>query len=593
MNLRHRAMLRCITTLYCLTLLGGCAGTPRSAPVASAPTEAPGEPAVIAPVEYAERAFPDDSLHELLLAEFALRRREYNVALDTYLEQAPLLRDPGVAAHATRLAQYMERDEDVLKTAQLWVELEPQSLEARAVLARHLVLAGRNADAVPHLAAIERGGEDANFTVLTNNFQHLAPDEQRSLVTGLSALAAEFSTSDSLLLTLALLQSELSEQTAALANLQALFAIEPDHPQGLLLEAKILSDRDDPNAYRRLDEALAADPRNRALRLSYARLLTATDMRAARKQFEILSAQAPEDGDLLFSLALINREVGDPITASAYLRQMIELQQRTDEARYYLGRIEQERDNLESALQHYQAVEGGDEYLAANARIGEILLQENDVQRSLDWFAGQREQHPELSIRLYGLEADLLGRHGQSHHAGAVLSEALLQYPEDAALLYARAMLRERNNDLSGMESDLRTILTREPDNVTALNALGYTLGNRTQRYEEALQLVERALELQPDEPAILDSMGWVLFRMGRLEEALYYLKRAYTGFPDAEVATHLGEVMWALGDTEGALKVWRAASAEAPDHPVLRATLQRLNIDSLDATPAERQTAE
>lgn len=590
MNLSLRA-IHCLATLCCLILLAACTATPRNSHEAAEETTAPA--ATAEPVVYAERAFPDDSLHELLLAEFALRRREYGVALDTYLEQAPLLRDPGVSAHATRLAQYMESNEDTLKASQLWVELEPENLEAHSILARQLVLAGRNADALPHLAALERHGEGANFTILTNDFQQLPVAEQTALVAGLDAIAPEFPGSDSLLITLALLHSEMSDQTAALANLQALFEIKPDHTQGLLLEAKILADSGDPNAYQRLESSLAKDPENRTLRLHYARLLTATDMRAAREQFEVLSAQSPDDGDLLFSLALINREIGDPITASAYLRQMLELNQRTDEAHYYLGRIEQDRDRFEDALRYYEAVQSGDEYMAANARIGEILLQQGAVARSLAWYAAQRERHPELSERLYGLESDLLGRHGQNDHASAVLSEALLQHPEDAGLLYARAMQREQQNDLAGMERDLRGILLREPDNVTALNALGYTLGNRTQRYEEALQLVSRALELQPEEPAILDSMGWILFRMGRLDEALDYLSRAHANFPDAEVASHLGEVLWTMGDTEGALRVWRSAYAHSPDHPILRETLRRLHITLPKDVPGEQRPTE
>ena len=143
-------------------------------------------------------------------------------------------------------------------------------------------------------------------------------------------------------------------------------------------------------------------------------------------------------------------------------------------------------------------------------------------------------------------------------------------------------MLGEQQDDLELMESDLRNIIERDPDNATALNALGYTLANRTDRYDEAYDLIARALELQPDEPAILDSMGWILYRKGNYTEALDYLTRAYAVFPDPEVAAHLGEVMWVSGDTEGATRIWQGALMKDPDHKVLVSTLERLGVTDL-----------
>ena len=130
----------------------------------------------------------------------------------------------------------------------------------------------------------------------------------------------------------------------------------------------------------------------------------------------------------------------------------------------------------------------------------------------------------------------------------------------------------------------MRAILARDPNNATALNALGYTLADRTDRHEEALRLISRALELDPGEPAIMDSMGWVLYRTGRYEEALDYLTRAYAEFPDPEVAAHLGEVLWVNGDTDAATQVWQGALLKDPNHKILLSTLERLGISSLNS---------
>jgi tetratricopeptide (TPR) repeat protein len=229
----------------------------------------------------------------------------------------------------------------------------------------------------------------------------------------------------------------------------------------------------------------------------------------------------------------------------------------------------------------------GPEYLAATSRIGQILVAQGEVSRCNIWFNEQREKYPQLSEPLYGLEADILNRGGEAASALTLLTQALKKSPDSTSLRYARAMLSEQQNDLPGMEKDLRTLIKADPNNTTALNALGYTLADRTTRYTEALQLVSRALELQPDEPAILDSMGWVLYRTGKYDEAVSYLTRAYAVFPDPEVAAHLGEVLWVKGDTDKATLIWRGAILRDPDHPVLLKTLKRLGVADLKTVPA------
>jgi tetratricopeptide (TPR) repeat protein len=308
-------------------------------------------------------------------------------------------------------------------------------------------------------------------------------------------------------------------------------------------------------------------------------LLTRTDIEAARDQFEIMSSQSPRDGDLLFSLALISRETGDNAAARQYLEQMLALEQRLDEAHYYMGRIDEEEGDFENALLHYMKVEGGSDFFNATGRIGRILISAKQTNQFQAYLTQLRARHPNNRGQLYALEVDLLAKAGNIDAAMTVLNQALEEFPESTALRYTRSILGEQQDNLALMESDLRTIIAQEPDNATALNALGYSLANRTQRYEEAHTLIERALELAPDEPAILDSMGWVLYRLGNYEEARGYLESAYEKFPDPEVAAHLGEVLWVSGDTEAAMDIWRGALLKAPEHKVLVATLKRLGV--------------
>lgn len=579
----HITMFRLPVALS-LMLLCACASPPgqvqeSSQAAAPAPEE---EPAARPP----ERTIPADSLYPLLLAEFALRRGAYDVALEQYLNQAPLLRDPGVSAHTTHLSQFLQQEQAALESVRLWVELEPDNLEANRTLATLLVRRGETLEALPHLALLQRRGEEANFAILAHNFDHLPREAQLQLVAEVDNLAREFPDHVQLSLCQALMREDLGDNKLARRHLARVFKLEPFQLQALLLEAKILLNEDSPAPFARIEKALEANPGDQRLRLQYARLLTGIDIGAARKQFEILSAQAPGNPDLLFSLALINHEMEDNITARAYLRQILELGSRQDDAHYYLGRIAEQEGESEQAIEEYRAVVAGREFYAANGRAGQIFLEQGRLDELGAYFDDLRAQYPERAERLFNLQSELLLQAGHPSSAMGVLNHALDVMPASGSLRYARAMLAEQLDDLALLESDLRAIITAEPDNATALNALGYTLADRTERYDEALELITRAHELQPEEPAILDSMGWVLFRLGRLEEAVEYLVRAYAQFPDPEVAAHLGEVLWAQGETENALDVWQGALLRNPDHRVLRDTLDRLGVESLQTLP-------
>lgn len=569
-------------TVACI-LLAGCA-----AQIAVSEHEARTEPESAVTVR--ERPFPRDSLYSLLVAEFALRRQAYDVAMEQYIGQAGVLRDSGVSEHTTHLAQFLKREEVAVEAAELWTELDPKNTEANNTLAQLLAQQGRPLEALPYLILVERETGDANFPVLLNGFKQLSDSQRAELARDTQTLVAEFPQNTRLLLTQALIQAETGQFDAALDTLDTLLSLEPEETPAMLLEAKILTDQSAASPYARVQQALQVNPDNNLLRLQYARLLTASDMGAARQQFEILAEQHPEDGDLLFSLALINQEISepDPEATRAYLRQTIALGQRVNEAYYYLGSMAEKDNNIEEALTHYMQIGFGPEYFAASNRIGQILVNSDQLARCHAWFVEQRQEHPHLRNDLYALEANILAEAGAKTVSLQILNQALAEAPDSFSLRYARAMLNEQMNNLVAMEQDLRTIITADPDNTAALNALGYTLANRTTRYSEALDLISRALALEPDEPAILDSMGWVMFRTEQYAASVTYLTQAYTSFPDAEVASHLGEALWAQGKTDAALAVWQGALLREPNHPALLNTLERLGIALPFGLPAQ-----
>jgi tetratricopeptide (TPR) repeat protein len=579
-------MYRTLAIATVLALASACASPNRTVvPPEEAAAKTPVTPEVPAQevaAEPPERPIPEDSLYPLLVAEFALRRKAYDTALQHYLEQAPILRDAAVSAHTTQLAQFMRRDQATREAAALWVELQPDNAQANATVATFLVREGNSPQALPHLAALLAAGGSPRFSAILFGFNELTAEQKLELLDGVDALAADYPEYRDLQLTQALIRTRLDRGEQALAILDPLIAVEPANIRALALEGQLKLDRGDADALARIEKTLEEQPGNAELRLQYAHLLTRVDVEAARAEFETLSVQSPRDGNLLFSLALINRELGDSLAAKAYLRQVLALGQRPDEANYYLGRIAEDEADHKTAIEAYQRVTDGRELMSAASRGGRLLLEAGATARSAAWFDELRDEHPERAEKLSTLEADLLLRADELDLALATLNRALVQHPDSSNLLYTRSMVNEQRDDLVAMEDDLRRIIAAEPDNATALNALGYTLANRTDRYAEAQALISQALAARPNEPAILDSMGWVLFRLGEYEQAINYLSQAYARFPDPEVAAHLGEVLWVSGDTNSARDVWRGALQQDPSHRVLLETLQRLGITDL-----------
>lgn len=265
--------------------------------------------------------------------------------------------------------------------------------------------------------------------------------------------------------------------------------------------------------------------------------------------------------------------------AEQALRQMLAQKNQNDTAHYYLGLVYFYQQQYTQALAQFASVEKGNERPLAQEYVIRLYAEQKLYSEALSRLnqllphAADNQQE-----RLYLLKARLLEEQGNSQQAYQLLNQRLEITPDAIELRYKRAMLAESQDKLADMETDLRYIIKLDPNNAMALNALGYTLANRTERYQEALQLVEEANRLLPDNPAILDSLGWALFRLGKLQESLHYLKKAWQLYPDAEVAAHLGEALWALGQKKEAQQLWREALKESPDNTLLIETIKRLD---------------
>lgn len=532
-----------------------------------------------------EAPIPAESLYPLLQAEFLLRQRRLDEALEILTRQALKLQDPELTRRALRLAEFRQNDRHALVLAMKLTNQDSDDGAAAVTAMGLLIRAGQPERALIFARAAKERGSRINAPALMVTWDQLGPERQRATADAIEALAADWPEDQDIAIALAYLYRAQNDLTKALNALVPVLDADPNEERALLLWTQVKLDQNAKKPFKRMHAAVKRAPDNEAMRLQFARLLASTERYdAAREQFSALLMLSPRNGDYLFSLALIEIEAKRLDAAITNLLALIDLGQRPDEAHYYLGRVYEDLGEEAEAISFYDRVGPSREFFDAMRRAAELRLNAGDTRDFQDGFIRARANHPGQAEQLYGLEAEILGEIDELELAIEVYSEALNVFPESVSMFYGRAMASEALGDISGMENDLRAILVFKPNNATTLNALGYTLTVHTDRYQEAADLIEKALKLSPGEPAILDSLGWVYFKLGRFLQATDLLKEAYARFPDAEVAAHLGEVLWVSGKQQDALAIWRASLQQQPDAIHVTQALERLGVLLEDA---------
>ncbi|MFC6632624.1 tetratricopeptide repeat protein [Microbulbifer taiwanensis] len=559
--------------------LSACAPQQQMEAPAPAPQLA-GTPQVPAEEEMTKRPFPIDTFYTLLVAEVAGNREQYDVALANYYHQAERTQDAGVAARATRIARFLNARRAALRSAKLWAELEPDEAEAQLAATAELTLAGDLETALLHATKALKLGGDAPLqslaaTAVSNRelTEQVMPEFQR--------LAQQYPDNGEVVLAYAMMLRATEQYPEALSLVRRVQEQHPDLLDAPLLETHLLVDQDRRGeAIQLLEKLVAIYPRESRLRLQYARLLIREDLTLAQQQFAELVKQNPEDGNLILSLGLIRYETDSLDEARPLFERLLKLGQHKSAAHFYLAGIAERENDVAGAVAHYRQVEPGNDYVEAITRGTELLADAGQFVDNREWFAELRQRHPQQAEHFYLMEAELLRKNEEHRLALELIDRAREKDSESGRLVYTQALLNEQMGNTVAFERGMRQLLERDPDNATILNALGYKLIEDESRREEALRLISKALELRPDDPAIIDSMGWIQYRLGNHSEAEKYLRQALEKLPDHEIAAHLGEVLWVQGHREQAMEVWQDGLKKNPQSKIIPAAMKRLQIN-------------
>ena len=560
--------LRNFPHLCMALLLTGCAATGVRVPVAKTVTPAPGA---------ASFSSPDQAItYHVFMGELAQGRRDAKDAVQEYRSAAELSSDPTLSAHAALLAYEAGDADTALELAQRWQALAPENVDAVHLVA---VLDARRGDADAAAQAFEslvRSRADGGYMPAARLLEQ-ETDAQHGLPVLQTIVTDEPKSSDAHF-ALAHAAMQFKRYDLAEPEARAAMALDPKAEEPLVLLARVLNTEGKPDeALPMLAARAHAAGDDVSLELAYAALLEEAKHHAESKlELQAILKAHPDNADALYTLGLMTLQDKDYSGAREDFTRLLKTGKRGDDASYFLGSIAESQKHYPEALVWYRRVEDGERWLAAQAGIGRTLVESGAPSAAGDFFDDLAAEDPEAAMDLRLAEGQVFSDAGDPKRALAVYNAALVIAPDDQDLLYARALVLEQDGDATAAEDDLATLVKRQPDDAVALNALGYTLTLHTDRYAEARDYIQRALVLQPSDPAIMDSMGWVEYRLGNVPLALQYLQKAYTAEPDPEIAAHLVEVLLATSDKDHARALWVKAMAADPDNAPLKALAPR-----------------
>ena len=559
-----------------LMLLSGCAGMDKK-------IDASG---VIVEKEQPVPEFDAQTLYYLLAGELSGHQGDMSTALRYYLPAAEINNDARIAARAARISIYAKENEAALAASERWLELAPgdaQAIKIRAIA----LLRNEHVDAasVQILALIDKIKETdgvtdkQTFATIAKLLQNEAETTDAVLV--FKILSKNYQDNAQVFLWLSRYAMQANQYEEALKAITRVIELEPENGKAYVLKGRLLAlSGKQAEALQVMLIAVNKQPGDFVLRKQYAGMLIRQgELKAAKEQFEILYIANPDDRETIISLGILLLEKEETQRAASIFNRLQNKPETENEALYYLGRVDEVKKEYKDAIARYKQVKKGRLYFDAQLRIANLYAHLGLTQKAVSTLQSMALEHSEegKKAKIYLLHGRILQNAGKNEEAITVYSSALDELPTNIELLYAHALAAESLDMVDSAVAGFKKLLKQEPENIQALNALGYTLADRTDRFQEALEYILRAFKLNPKDAAILDSLGWVNFRLGNLDEALKWLRQAFEANIDPEIAAHLGEVLWSMGRPDEAKEVWEKVPDAQKSHRILIETIKRL----------------
>lgn len=520
------------------------------------------------------------TVFQALVGEFALQRNDIKLGLDAWVDLARRTRDPKVIGRAAEVAGLTRQYDLALELTKMWLEVEPESQAAKQLQSSLLVTANRLDDLAPQITALL----EQDKASLPANLMHLnrllaRHNDKKAVQKLVDRVTAPYHGLAEAHFAMGQAAFNAGDNLRALGETEKALQLRPDWEAAALIRTQLQARQSPATAIDSLQDFIKRYPDARDARLALARLLISEKQYdAARSQFDRLIKDNPDNPEVIYPVAMLALQQGDIATGRAQLERLLHTDiSDKSTPHFFLGQIEQDEKKLDAALDHYLQVTSGEQYIAARSRAAQILLQQGKNEEARTLLHETRGSSNAERTQLTMAEAQLLREAGRHAEAFTLLETALKNQPDSPELLYESALTAERLGKPEVLEAHLTRLLKIAPEHAHALNALGYSWAERNIRLPEAHELISRALSLMPEDPFIMDSLGWVLYRQGKLGEALTTLQRAYSLKADPEIAAHIGELLWAMNRKDEARRLLSDAARQNPDSEVLNATIKKL----------------
>ncbi len=532
---------------------------------------APAEPAM-------QTEVTGEFVFRYLVGEIAGQRGDLNLASNIFLELAQSTRDPRLAERAAKTAVLANNAQLASQSVDLWAKLDPDSIEAQQASMQMLIAAGRLDEAKPFLQKLLAKDDTRANGFLYLNTLLARQQDKAAVLTLVQELAQPYPQLPEAHFTVGNSAWVAGNSELALSELATADKLRPGWEMNAILRGQILYSQSADAAIQYYREFLSKNPDANEVRLSMARLLVNQKRFAeAKPEFLKLVKTSNNNPEILVVVGLLSFQGGEYADADKYFQDALKAGFKDpDQVYLYLAQVAEKQKNDAKAQEYFNKVQPGERYLEAKIGNAGLIARKQGPDAAIKMLDNLPDVTNEQQVIVVQTQASLLNQAKRYQEAYALLENAVNTLPNTPDLVYDYAMAAERLNKIDVSERELRKLIIIKPDFAQAYNALGYSLADRNQKLDEAQSLIEKALLLSPDDHYILDSMGWVKYRMGKLDQAADYLRRAYSTQTDPEIAAHLGEVLWQQGKRDEALQTWATALQEYPDNEVLVSTAKK-----------------